>query len=519
MAFRLSQRAVLVPVLFLFFASGFAALLYQTIWQRMLGFFSGVDVYSVTITVAAFMAGLGCGSLAGGYLADRLSAKHRLLAFGLAEGIITLFALGSKTLYYDLLYVRGSALADSPLLLPLVLFISLLIPTFCMGLTLPILAKAFTARIETASAVVGFLYGANTLGAAVGALLTPWFLLRHFSFVEVLCLGASLNALCAIGALLIWWRAQPDRAVTPTPTNSANTSPAETHHFPARVWMLIYALSGFIALSLEIVWFRFLGVMQKSTSFTFPTLLAVYLGGLALGVILGVPLVKRIRRPTIVFLGLQSGVTLYAAGALVVFLQQVNHSSSWQPLWQYLGNYEDVIAAKLLHAISTWFSGTPVPMELAQNARFILLIYFLVPTLLIGPSTFMMGLSFPVLQKLVQNNPELLGRRVGWLQTLNIAGSMLGALLVGWCLLGWLGSAGTLKLLVLVGGLFLCLLAWHLSTKGWLRFAATLVAVGAVASLAAAIPRSNKFWAKLHGTTPAWNHCARRCIRTGGLKG
>ena len=94
--------AILAFVLLLFFASGFSALLYQTIWQRLLGFFSGVDIYSVTITVAAFMGGLGCGSLAGGQLADRLSQKHRLLAFGLAEGIIALFALGSKWLYYDL---------------------------------------------------------------------------------------------------------------------------------------------------------------------------------------------------------------------------------------------------------------------------------------------------------------------------------------------------------------------------------------------------------------------------------
>ena len=77
MAFRVKRSgAILAFVLLLFFASGFAALLYQTIWQRMLGFFSGVDVYSVTITVAAFMAGLGCGSLAGGHLADRLSSQE-----------------------------------------------------------------------------------------------------------------------------------------------------------------------------------------------------------------------------------------------------------------------------------------------------------------------------------------------------------------------------------------------------------------------------------------------------------
>ncbi len=503
MAFRLSQRAIPAFVLLLFFASGFAALIYQTIWQRMLGFFSGVDVYSVTITVAAFMAGLGCGSLAGGHLADRLSPKHRLLAFGAAEGIIALFALSSKWVYYDLLYIKWSALADSPVLLPVILFASLLIPTFCMGLTLPILAKALTARIETASTVVGFLYGANTLGAAVGALLTPWFLLRHFSFPEILRLAAILNALCAIGAALIWWRVTPASVDTPAQTMPREASPPEAGLSSARVWMLIYALSGFIALSLEIVWFRLLGVMQKSTSLTFPSLLATYLGGLAFGIIIGVLLVKQVRRPAVTFLLLQSGVTLYAAGALTVFLNQVNQRISWRPLWEYLGRYRDVPSVELLRAISVWFSGAPLTAELMQNARFVWLVYFGVPIALIVPSTFLMGASFPVLQKLVQDNPRLLGRRVGWLQTMNIGGSMLGALLVGWCLLGWLGTAGTLKLLVLLGGAFLCLTAWHLSPRVWIRLAGMFIAICGVTWLAVVVPGSDQLWAKLHGTTPA----------------
>ncbi|HWM24969.1 MAG TPA: fused MFS/spermidine synthase [Chthoniobacterales bacterium] len=502
MAFRVKRSgAILAFVLLLFFASGFAALLYQTIWQRMLGFFSGVDVYSVTITVAAFMAGLGCGSLAGGHLADRLSSRNRLLAFGLAEGIITLFALCSKWVYYDLLYVRWSALADSPVLLPMILFASLLIPTFCMGVTLPILAKTFTAKIETASTVVGYLYGVNTLGAAVGALATPWILLRHLAFPNILQIGAALNAACAIGAVLVWWWS--DRAPAPGPSVHPPVAPsAEASRFPARVWMVIYALSGFIALSLEIVWFRLLGVLQKSTSFTFPSLLAVYLGGLALGVMIGVPLARRIRRPAVIFLALQSGITLYAAIAFALLLGQVDHQPFLQPLWVYLGGYEPVNAADLLSAFPAWFSGAQAAPALLESARFVLILYFILPLALIAPSTFLMGLSFPVLQKLVQDNPALLGRRVGWLQTLNIAGSMAGALLVGWCLLRWFGSSGTLKLLVVLGGIFLCLAAWHVAGRQWIRFVGVALSIVFVGCIAAAVPTSQKLWAKLHGATP-----------------
>ena len=57
--------------------------------------------------------------------------------------------------------------------------------------------------------------------------------------------------------------------------------PSET--LPLAGWLGIYALSGFIALSLEIVWFRVLDVAVKSTAFTFGTVLAIYLLGSAAG--------------------------------------------------------------------------------------------------------------------------------------------------------------------------------------------------------------------------------------------
>ncbi|MBM3892639.1 MAG: hypothetical protein FJ388_26270, partial [Verrucomicrobia bacterium] len=64
-----------------FFLSGFAALVYQVAWQRMLVVFAGGDVLSVTLIVTAFMAGLGFGNLAGGVVADRKSQVVSLTLF------------------------------------------------------------------------------------------------------------------------------------------------------------------------------------------------------------------------------------------------------------------------------------------------------------------------------------------------------------------------------------------------------------------------------------------------------
>ena len=87
------NRLVIAAVLFLF--SGFSALVYQVIWQRILGIFSGVHIYSVTLIVTAFMAGLGLGSLLGGWISDRSSRKTSLALFALCELGIGLFELAS----------------------------------------------------------------------------------------------------------------------------------------------------------------------------------------------------------------------------------------------------------------------------------------------------------------------------------------------------------------------------------------------------------------------------------------
>jgi predicted membrane-bound spermidine synthase len=372
-----------------------------------------------------------------------------------------------------------------------------------MGVTLPILAKTFTARIEAASAITGYFYGINTLGAAVGAFVTPWILLRNFGFEDVLRIGAALNAACAIGGLLVWWWLGRGPAIG-SEKESVPESPeaVEAGAFSIRVWMLIYALSGFIALALEIVWFRLLAVLQKSTAFTFPSLLAVYLIGLAAGVMIGVPLARRSRRPALLFLALQSGVTLYAGAAFSLLLHHVSRKTYLRPLWTYLGSYEPINAADMAETIPKWLGGETIAAEAWGTTSFGLILYFVLPAILIAPSTLLMGASFPVLQKLVQNNPTFLGRRIGWLQTLNIAGSMLGALIVGWFLLGWLGSSGTFRLLILLGGIFLCLGLWLATSKPWQRYLGLALSVFCVARLAYSLPPSNRLWAKLHGTVP-----------------
>jgi predicted membrane-bound spermidine synthase len=309
----------------LFFLSGFSALLYQVIWQRMLGLFSGADVYSATIIVSAFMLGMGVGSLLGGYVADKYGQFKCLLLFALAELVVALFAVSSKWFYYDVLYQTFPQLSASLPLLSVVLFLSLLIPTFCMGITLPLLSKALTRHLGEASSRIGWLYALNTLGAGIGALVTVVYLIRHYRFEYSLHVGAALNAAGVFGALLLafllqrtsyWHAPQADVAVRNVAVIDAV--------FSLRTWLSIYALSGFIALGLEIVWLRLLGVMLKSTAFTFGVLLAYFLVGLALGTVLGLLFAPNSRSPVRRFLQLQAGIAVYAVLSISLLVYGVD---------------------------------------------------------------------------------------------------------------------------------------------------------------------------------------------------
>jgi predicted membrane-bound spermidine synthase len=487
-----------VLVAFLFFISGFAALVYQVAWQRLLVVFAGGDVTAITIIVTAFMAGLGCGSFWGGVLADRGTRRSNLLFFALAELLIAIFGLVSKPLFYDLLYQQLGGIAGSRILTALVLVLALLPPTLLMGLSLPLLARAMIYRLPDAAVRTGQLYGMNTLGAAAGALVTTWALLPLHGIEGAIHDAALLNGICACGILPLLM------SKTGRPAEENRLSPCETAGWGLRTCLLVYALSGFIALALEMVWFRLLGVMLKSTAFTFGTLLAIYLAGVGAGSLAGTLLVPRIRKPGSWFLALQCGVGILAGFITAAVLVGLNEWQSLAWLRSYLDSYEPVDANTAVLLLQHWWKGTHSPDTGA--AWLFPVLHFGLPVLMIGPPTFLMGMSYPMLQRAAQDDLAFAGRRVGWIQATNIAGSMLGAVLVGTCLLPWLGTSMTLRLLVLLSttfGVMMLVIPGGIKAYGG-KWAFIILAVVSMA----VIPGNPALWARAHGVTPALIHLA-----------
>ena len=471
-------RSLRKTLLILFFLSGFAALLYQVVWQRMLIFYTGSDTVSISLIVTAFMSGLGLGYLVGGKLADAGTPARNLFHFVLAELGILLFALFSKYILYVLLSLSGPSADGKPFVLYSMVFAALLVPTFLMGVSLPLLSRAFHLHGEgEQAAYISKLYFVNTLGASLGALLTGVVLVRTVGYHQAIWVGVACNGICAAGALMLRNKVRQPRSTT-------DPQPAERVSAPMRftlrllAWSAQYALSGFAALSLELIWFRVLETLIKSVSLTFSILLAIYLGSMAVGTAIGERWAreKSSAQRERFFLRAQVALYAYVGLSFLLFIGAIFRVHSLDFLWTYFKSYDPDLSLRIL-----------------------LPTYLVIPLFLMFIPTFLMGLSFSVSQSLIQDKYEEVGRKVGLLQFVNILGSALGA----WCVT-WIGFNvfGTGILVKLVSGIALIYLVL-LYVRKHQRIVGSAIAGILLLVLLIALPGNTAFWQLLNGIQEA----------------
>ena len=461
-----SDRITRSALFGLFFLSGAAALVYQTAWHRLLALFAGADTIAAALVVGAFLLGLGIGSLVAGLLADRLSRRAALLAFTACEVGIAAFAVASPWLYYDVIYRELLPLSASRAAIFAVVFASLLWPTFLMGCSLPFLSKAVVREIEGSARLIGWLYGVNTLGAGIGAFVGGWFLIGTIGFDRSVQVGAALNLLVALGGLLLARQLGP--GADAAPPRGAVSSRATDGPLVLR-WSVLVFISGFLIVALQIVWYRLIGVLLQSNGYSFSLVLSVFLLGDAAGLLVGARTIDRIRDPRRFFFQMQGLATALALGG------------AWFVYW--------AMGAGLLPAT---FTERDAMTGQSGDVAVILVLLAIV----VLPASFVMGFSFPVVQKAVQSDIGRLGQRVGLVQLANIVGNSAGSLVAGLLLLDLAGTGGTLKLLAAIGLAFAVLQLVAAPNTRWAWPPAILLAVGL-----AFFPPSETFWRRLHGLT------------------
>lgn len=405
----------------LFLLSGVTGLIHEVAWTRAFAFIFGNTTYAVSAVLAAFMAGLALGSWFFGRRVDRRPGDelglYAVLELGIALSAVAVIPVLDRLdeVYGVLFRAAPHSLWLLTVCRGLLAFLLLLVPSFLMGGTLPVLSRHLIRETRDLAGGVGALYGLNTAGAAAGCLITGFFLVEHLGVRGSIAAGAALNLLLAAAFLAL--RAAHRRHGTRAPGPGA-ASPAESP--PAGLLLLgIAAASGFAALGYEVLWTRLLVFKLKTTTYAFSVMLTTFLSGLGFGGLLLGAWERRGRErgPASAWRrlsGLQAGIGLSALLSIFV-----------------IGGLEGVSVAQ----DGSW--GARTLRQLGLSAAVML------------PSTLMMGMSLPLVARLAGAGRGV-GEAVGRVYAANTAGAVLGSLVAGFCLAPLLGTQHSLILLALV---------------------------------------------------------------------
>lgn len=191
-----------------FLMSGFAALIYQVVWQRALTSLYGVNIESITVVVSAFMLGLGIGSFLGG-IVSKDNSRPLVTYFGLVELCIGLFGVVSLTVFEWV----GRQTAGAGWLATFGLsFLMVVLPTALMGSTLPLLVAHLVKGTGNVGRSVGVLYFVNTLGSAFASIATAILVLKYLGLQKTTWLAAGFNIAVAVLVLAYTWSSSQRRS-------------------------------------------------------------------------------------------------------------------------------------------------------------------------------------------------------------------------------------------------------------------------------------------------------------------
>jgi len=262
----------------LFTASGFAGLIYESIWTQYLRLFLGHAAYAQSVVLAVFMGGMALGAAWCARRSERLG--NPLLAYAAAEALVGLAAIvfhpvfaGATDWAFDRLLpaLGGEWLAFGAKLALACLFI--LPQSVLLGMTFPLMSTGLARAAPGAlGKSLAMLYFTNSLGGAAGVLASGFFLVDALGLPGTLQVAGLLNL--AIAAT-VWALA---RGARDTPLAAAQ------RHSPAAGLLLTVAFfTGAASFFYEIGWIRMLSLVLGASTHSFELMLATFIFGLALG--------------------------------------------------------------------------------------------------------------------------------------------------------------------------------------------------------------------------------------------
>lgn len=297
-------------------ASGAAGLIYEVIWHRGLALVIGSTTTATAVVLVAFLGGLALGAFVFGPLATRTTRPLLMYAaLELAIGAIgaLLIAVWLQATWWSAFVWRLAGDAGSLFAARLAVATAFLLPpAVLMGGTFPVLAR-YRPQSPLSGPWVPLLYAVNTAGAVAGALAAGFLLMPALGATRGTLVAVALNVVAAGVAWVLGRSERPVAAQSVAPPSAAATDP-EARARPLVSVLAVIAMSGAITLAFEVVWTRALTLVLGSSTYAFATMLATYIGGLALGAVAGSRAAPRLARRIGALAWVQLGT---AAGALL----------------------------------------------------------------------------------------------------------------------------------------------------------------------------------------------------------
>lgn len=408
----------------LVFLSGFTALIYQVLWMKQLGLLFGNTSSAAGATLAAFFAGLAVGSWFWGRRSGRCRNPLRVYA-GLELGIaITALLYFVVMKGYHVIYPELYQSVHAGAWLLLIKFVLALVlifpPAFCMGGTIPLMGQHAIRKPFRFGSTSAMLYGVNTLGATLGALLAGFFMPLWFGFRVTCFIAMGITVIVAMLALLVSRMSAASPALesnkhddeTPAATvdRVADNKQAKSRFALSTVCFL----SGFGVLALEVLWTRMFALVLENSVYTFAAILVVVLSCLAGGSLISAVLARRKWPPNLVL-----GVLLCLSGIAIAMTPTVFMAVT--------------DSFRFLAVKATWLD-------------FVFMI-FKKCILTIGPPALVLGTIFPYLMKTEEPYATSPGRSLGRLAMINTIGAILGSLVCAFLFLEYFGMWRSLQIM------------------------------------------------------------------------
>jgi len=403
------------------FLSGSAALVYQSVWGRMLQRVFGVSDLAIATVLATFFLGLGLGSALGGRWgkSQRPARVYAILEIGI--GAWALLSLLLIPRVHDV-YAAIGADAGFGLLTFIRLLIAIFVllpPTMLMGATLPILIATVSKRgVDWSSGATG-LYATNTFGAVLGAGITGLFLVPKLGARTSILVAACASFAAAIVVFGFWSRVPPrtdaDDDATPPPRRGLR----EPLPSRVRLAMLLAFVAGLASLASEVLWTRVLRMVVQGTTQAFAAMLVNYLVGIALGSLLADRLLRNPKRDPVFAFGVSQ---LVLAGLTVLAMLVGAHLPRFLVLMQGNTNV--------------------VPHDPG--------IILGVSAILLFPLALALGTSVPLAWKIAGGDADEAAEHSGRVLATNTIGGLLGSLGAGFLLVPLAGVELAILIVMLV---------------------------------------------------------------------